>query len=161
MSRPQPGTAALQDPPARGSAQPVAYEPPWVIARTSAALRLLGRFYGFCLDTFVQMFRRPVQVREFVEQAWFVAKVSFLPTLLVAIPFCVIIVFQINQLLGELGAVDLAGAGAGLAVVRGNRPMVRVLLVAGSGATAICAHLRARPIREGVGAPVTPGRHPP
>src|SRR4051812_10819429 len=99
MSRPQADTA-VQDPPAREPAAPVEYDPPWVIAKTRGALQLLGRFYAFCLDTFVQMFRRPVQVREFVEQAWFVAKVSFLPTLLVAIPFCVIIVFQINQLLG-------------------------------------------------------------
>jgi len=31
----------------------------------------------------------------------------------VAIPFCVIIVFQLNQLLQELGATDLAGAVPG------------------------------------------------
>jgi phospholipid/cholesterol/gamma-HCH transport system permease protein len=161
MSRPQPDSAALQDRPApKASAEPISYDPPWVIAKTRGALQLLGRFYAFCLDTFVQMFRRPVQVREFVEQAWFVAKVSFLPTLLVAIPFCVIIVFQINQLLGELGAVDLAGAGAGLAVVREIGPMVSVLVVAGSGATAICADLGSRTIREEIDAMVTLGVNP-
>ena len=37
-----------------------------------------------CLDTFVQMFRRPFQLREFIEQSWFIARVSFVPTLLVA-----------------------------------------------------------------------------
>ena len=113
-----------------------------------------------CLDTFVQMFRRPFQVREFIEQSWFIARVSFIPTLLVAIPFCVIIVFQINQLLSELGAVDLAGAGAGLAVVREIGPLVSVLVVAGSGATAICADLGSRTIREEIDAMVTLGVNP-
>ncbi len=113
-----------------------------------------------CLDTFVQMFRRPFQLREFIEQSWFIARVSFVPTLLVAIPFCVIIVFQINQLLSELGAVDLAGAGAGLAVVREIGPLVSVLVVAGSGATAICADLGSRTIREEIDAMVTLGVNP-
>ena len=146
MPKPGPGTAAP--------------ETPWMIAQTKAGAAVLGRFYAMCLDTFVQMFRRPFQVREFVEQAWFIAKVSLVPTLLVAIPFCVIIVFQTNQLLGELGAVDLAGAGAGLAVVREIGPMVSVLVVAGAGATAICADLGARTIREEIDAMVTLGVNP-
>lgn len=135
-------------------------DPSWIVARTRNSFAVLGRFYSFCLDTLVQMFRRPFQGREFIEQAWFIAKVSFLPTLLVAIPFCVIIVFQLNQLLGELGAVDLAGAGAGLAVVREIGPLVSVLVVAGSGATAVCADLGARTIREEIDAMVTLGVNP-
>jgi phospholipid/cholesterol/gamma-HCH transport system permease protein len=127
-------------------------QPPWVISTVRGAGVILGRFYAMCLDTFVQMFKRPFQMREFIDQAWFIARVSFIPTLLVAIPFCVIIVFQLNQLLSELGAVDLSGAGAGLAVVREIGPMVSVLVVAGSGATAICADLGSRTIREEIDA---------
>jgi phospholipid/cholesterol/gamma-HCH transport system permease protein len=119
-------------------------------ARTAVrgAPTVAGQFYATALDTFVLIFRRPFQFREFVEQAWFIARVSFVPTLLMAIPFCVIVVFQINLLLTDIGAVDLAGAGTGLAVVREIGPMVTVLVVAGAGATAICADLGSRRIRE-------------
>jgi phospholipid/cholesterol/gamma-HCH transport system permease protein len=141
-------------------AETTSAEPPWVVAKGAGAARVVGRFYAMCLDTFVQMFKRPFQLREFVDQSWFIARVSFIPTLLVAIPFCVIIVFQLNQLLAELGAVDLAGAGAGLAVVREIGPMVSVLVVAGSGATAICADLGSRTIREEIDAMVTLGVNP-
>lgn len=85
---------------------------------------------------------------------------SIVPTLMVAIPFCVIIVFQLNQLLGEIGATDLSGAGAGLAVVREIGPMVSVLVVAGVGATAVCADLGARKIRDEIDAMEVMGVRP-
>jgi hypothetical protein len=80
--------------------------------------------------------------------------------LLVAIPLCVVIVFQINQVLIQIGAVDLAGAGAAVAVVREIGPIVSVLIVAGAGATAICADLGSRKIREEIDAMVTLGIDP-
>ncbi|MEV7397087.1 ABC transporter permease [Aeromicrobium sp. NPDC092404] len=125
-----------------------------------AIFTLLGRFYAMSLETFRQLFKRPFHTKEFIEQAWFIASVSLLPTLLVAIPFCVIIVFQINQLLAQIGAVDLAGAGAGLTVVREIGPLVSVLVVAGAGATAICADLGSRTIREEIDALITLGVNP-
>lgn len=39
------------------------------------------------------LFRRPFQWREFLGKSWFVARVSLLPTLLVAIPFTVLVSF--------------------------------------------------------------------
>ena len=36
----------------------------------------LGGFYGMALDTFVLMFKPPLAWREFILQAWFVARVS-------------------------------------------------------------------------------------
>lgn len=95
---------------------------------------------------------RPLHIRETASAAWFIASVSLIPTFVISIPFCVIIVFQLNQVLGELGAGDLAGAGTGLAVIREIGPIVAVLVVAGTGATAICADLGARSIREEVDA---------
>lgn len=108
----------------------------------------VGGFYSMTAETARLTLRRPFQWREFLHQAWFIASVSVLPTLMVAVPFCVIVVFQLNQLMTELGATDLAGAGAGMAVVREIGPMVSVLVVAGAGATAVCADLGARKIRE-------------
>jgi phospholipid/cholesterol/gamma-HCH transport system permease protein len=119
-----------------------------------------GDFYGFVGKVFTQMFTRRFRFREFVSQAWFITTVSFAPALLVAIPFCVVIIFQINQILIQIGAVDLAGAGAGVAVVREIGPIVSVLVVAGAGATAICADLGSRKIREEIDALVTLGIDP-
>ncbi|MFE3229207.1 MlaE family ABC transporter permease [Nocardia sp. NPDC059228] len=121
-------------------------------AGTRGAPRVLGEFYATALETFRYVPRRPFQLREFVSQAWFIASVSIVPTLLMAIPFCVMVVFQINVLLNEIGAIDLSGAGAGVAVVREIGPIVTVLAVAGTGATAICADLGSRTIREEIDA---------
>ncbi|WP_245994608.1 MlaE family ABC transporter permease [Nocardioides immobilis] len=119
-----------------------------------------GDFYAFVGKVFAQMFTRKFHFREFVSQAWFIATVSFWPALLVAVPFCVVCVFQINQVLIQIGAVDLAGAGAAVAVVREIGPIVSVLVVAGAGATAICADLGSRKIREEIDALVTLGIDP-
>lgn len=126
-------------------------------ARISAPV---GSFYRMSVEVFRHGFRRPFQLREFLQQSWVIVSVSVVPTLLVAIPFCVIVVFQLNQLLTELGAADLAGAGAGLAVVREIGPMVSVLVVAGAGATAICADLGARKIRDEIAAMSVMGLNP-
>lgn len=125
-------------------------------AKARAALRVapraVGAFYATSLETFRSMFKRPFHLREFLEQAWFIASVSIMPALLMAIPFCMMFVYQINILLAEIGAVDLAGAGAGVAIVREIGPIVTVLVVAGAGSTAICADLGSRTIREEIDA---------
>ncbi|WP_246592642.1 MlaE family ABC transporter permease [Nocardioides daeguensis] len=124
------------------------------------ALSTFGDFYTFVGKVFRTMFTTRFRFREFVSQAWFITTVSFGPALLVAIPFCVVIIFQVNQLLIQIGAVDLAGAGAAVAVVREIGPIVSVLVVAGAGATAICADLGSRKIREEIDALVTLGIDP-
>lgn len=100
------------------------------------------------MDTLVTMFQPPFAWREFVEQTWFVARVSLLPTLLLSIPFVVLVQFMLNILVAEIGAQDLSGTGAAIATVNQIGPTVDVLVVAGAGATAMCADLGARTIRE-------------
>ena len=39
-----------------------------------------GRLFAFGLDVFFALFRRPFQVREFLQQAWFIASVTIIPT---------------------------------------------------------------------------------
>jgi phospholipid/cholesterol/gamma-HCH transport system permease protein len=65
-----------------------------------------------------------------------------------AIPFTVLGVFTLNILLIEFGAADFSGTGAALGAVTQVGPLVTVLVVAGAGATAMCADLGARTIRE-------------
>jgi phospholipid/cholesterol/gamma-HCH transport system permease protein len=111
-------------------------------------VRSIGEFFAMSLDTFVQMFRPPWAWREFIVQTWFVARVALLPTLLLSIPFTVLTTFTINVLLVEIGAADFSGAGAALGTVTQTGPIVTVLVIAGAGATAMCADLGSRTIRE-------------
>ena len=82
------------------------------IGNFSGAMQAVGGLFAMSADAVKFAFRRPFQAREFVEQSWFVARVSLAPTLLVAIPFTVLVSFTLNILLRELGAADLSGAGA-------------------------------------------------
>jgi phospholipid/cholesterol/gamma-HCH transport system permease protein len=111
-------------------------------------VRAVGGFFALSLDTFVALFRPPFAWREFLTQSWFVARVSLLPTILLSIPFTTLVVFIINVLLVEIGAADYSGSGAALGTVNQIGPIVTVLVVAGAGATAMCADLGARTIRE-------------
>lgn len=110
-------------------------------------LRGIGGFYAVALDTLLLIPRRPFAWREFLLQCWFIARVSIAPALLLAIPFTVLAAFTLNVLLFEFGAADFAGTGAGVALAQLG-PIVTVLVVAGAAATAICADLGARTIRE-------------
>ncbi|SFB13288.1 phospholipid/cholesterol/gamma-HCH transport system permease protein [Amycolatopsis marina] len=112
------------------------------------ALQPVGGFLAMCLDTAVGIFRRPFQLREYLEQTVFIARVSIVPAIMLTIPFLGVVMYNLNELLGEIGAIDFAGAGVGLAVIREIGPLASVLVVAGAGATAICADLGSRKIRE-------------
>jgi phospholipid/cholesterol/gamma-HCH transport system permease protein len=111
-------------------------------------VRAFGGFFSMALDTFVALFQPPFAWREFIAQSWFVARVSILPTLLLTIPYTVLLTFITTILLTEIGASDFSGTGAALGTVRQIGPIVTVLVVAGAGATAMCADLGARTIRE-------------
>lgn len=54
--------------------------------------------------------------------------------------------FILNILLVEFGAADFSGSGAALGAITRIGPVVTVLVVAGAGATAMCADLGARTV---------------
>ena len=114
----------------------------------TAVLRQSGLFFAFCLDALRGLTRRPFQVREFLQQAWFVSSVSILPAALVSVPFGAVIALQLGSLVRQLGAQSFTGAASVLAVVREAGPIVTALIIAGAGGSAICADLGARKIRE-------------
>jgi phospholipid/cholesterol/gamma-HCH transport system permease protein len=124
----------------------IALNPAW---KPAAAV---GGFFAMALDVLVLIPRKPFAWREFVDQSWFVARVSLLPTLMLAVPYSVLVVFTFNILLLEFGAADFSGTTAAFATVTQIGPIVTVLVVAGAGATAMCADLGARTIREEVDA---------
>src|SRR4051794_27682993 len=118
----------------------------------TAGISQTGRLFALFLDVVRLTFRRPFQGREFVQQAWFIASVTILPTSLVAIPFGAVIALQLGTLTRQLGAQSFTGAASVLAVIREASPIVCALLIAGAGGSAICADLGARKIREEIDA---------
>src|SRR3978361_228514 len=111
-----------------------------------------GDFVVLAGETFAAMFRGPFALRELIDQIWFVARVSIVPTIVLSIPYTVLIVFTLNIVLIEVGAGDLSGAGAALASATQVGPVVTAIVVSGAGATARCAALGARTIREEIDA---------
>ena len=96
--------------------------------------------------------RRPFQGKEFVNQSWFIASVTILPTALVSIPFGAVIALQLGTLTRQIGAQSFTGAASVLAILREASPIVTALLIAGAGGSAICADLGSRKIREEIDA---------
>jgi phospholipid/cholesterol/gamma-HCH transport system permease protein len=107
-----------------------------------------GDFFAFGVDVARSVVRRPFQVRELIQQAWFISSVSILPAALVSIPFGAVIALQLGSLVRQLGAQSFTGAASVLAVVREAGPIVTAIIIAGAGGSAICADLGARKIRE-------------
>jgi phospholipid/cholesterol/gamma-HCH transport system permease protein len=109
-----------------------------------------------CLDTLVQFWRSVrhlrFQWREMIEQAWFIASVTILPTALVSIPFGAVIALQIGNLSRQVGAQSFTGSAAVLAILREAAPIVCALLISGAGGSAICADLGSRKIRDEIDA---------
>src|SRR5437868_13173060 len=105
----------------------------------AGALRETGRLFALALDVLVNIFKRPFQMREFIQQAWFIASVTIIPTALVAIPFGAVIALQLGDLSRQIGAQSFTGAASVLAIVREASPIVCALLISGAGGSAICA----------------------
>src|SRR6478735_8718317 len=104
--------------------------------RVLAPVGTAGKLFAFGLDVGRGLFRRPFQTREFLQQAWFIASVTIIPTALVDIPF------------GAVIALQLGG------------PIATSLLIAGAGGSAIAADLGARKIREELDAMMVLGIDP-
>ncbi|MBN9744301.1 MULTISPECIES: ABC transporter permease [Amycolatopsis] len=118
----------------------------------AAALHQTGRLYALGLDVVRLTFRRPFQFRELVQQFWFIASVSILPTALVSIPFGAVIALHIGSLTTQIGAQSFTGAASVLAIIQQASPIVTALLIAGAGGSAMCADLGSRTIREEIDA---------
>ncbi|WP_343709956.1 ABC transporter permease [Mycobacterium sp.] len=120
--------------------------------RAAPPLRIIGGFVRMCVLTGKALFRPPFEWREFILQCWFIVRVSLVPTMAVSAPLTVLFIFTFNILLIQVGAADISGAGTAVAVITQIGPIVTVLVVAGAAATAICADLGARTIREEIDA---------
>lgn len=128
--------------------------------RVLAPLGTVGKLFAFGLDVGRNLFKRPFQLREFLQQAWFIASVTIIPTALVAIPFGAVIALQVGGLIKQFGAQSFTGSASVLAVVQQAGPIATALLIAGAGGSAIAADLGARKIREELDAMMVLGIDP-
>lgn len=131
-----------------------------VVSRVAAPIGTAGKLFAFGADVARSLFKRPFQTREFLQQAWFVASVTIIPTALVAIPFGAVIALQMGTLIKQFGAQSFTGAASVLAVVQQAAPIATALLIAGAGGSAIAADLGARKIREELDAMMVLGIDP-
>ncbi|SHL02148.1 phospholipid/cholesterol/gamma-HCH transport system permease protein [Pseudonocardia thermophila] len=122
---------------------------PTIVTR---ALTPVGKFFLLALEIARMTVKGPFQWREYIEQTWFVTKVSALPTALFTIPFGATIALLLAELTRQFGAQSQTGAGSVLAIVQQAAPIVTALLISGAGGSAVCADLGARTIREEIAA---------
>ena len=85
---------------------------------------------------------------EFIQQCWFITKVTLIPVVMISIPFGVIIALHVGSLSAQLGAESHIGSAMVLAVVRESSPVATALLIAGAGGSAMTADLGSRRIRS-------------
>src|SRR5213593_1231027 len=111
-----------------------------------------GRMFSVGLEAVHTTLRRPWPFQEFIDQMWFLIKVTTVPVILIAIPFGMIISLHVGSFLTQLGSSSHMGAAMVLAVVREEAPVATALLIAGAGGSAMCADLGSRRIRDEIDA---------
>src|SRR5919199_6788924 len=92
-----------------------------------------GKMYAVGLEAIHTIPRRPWPFEEFIQQVWFLAKVTTVPVILISIPFGMVISLHVGSFLTQLGAQAHMGAAMVLAVVREEAPVATALLIAGAG----------------------------
>ena len=119
-------------------------------------VRSFGALVALVLDTIVASINAILHgrfaMREFFEQAWFLVSVSLLPTLLIALPFGLVLVLEVGSLANNIGAPSFVGAVDAVGTVREAAPLIVAIVLAGAGGSAVCADLGARTIRDEIAA---------
>jgi phospholipid/cholesterol/gamma-HCH transport system permease protein len=107
---------------------------------------------GTLLAIALEGFRKTWNVRnwaaEYIEQCWFIARVTTLPVMLIALPLGGTIALQVGQIVRQIGAESGTGATVVQALVTQVAPMAAALLISGAGGSAITSDIGSRRIRE-------------
>ncbi len=133
---------------------------PPVFPKISWFLGEVGAMFASGFEAIRLGFRLGVPVGEFLDQCWFLAKVTTIPLILISVPFGAVIALEVGSLLQQIGAQSQLGAIMVLAVVREQAPVATALLIAGAGGSAICADIGSRKIRDEISAMEVMGVQP-
>ncbi|GAA0942890.1 ABC transporter permease [Actinocorallia libanotica] len=130
------------------------------VARVHRGLSSLGEMFAIGFEGL----RRTWDIRawfwEFVEQCVFLAKVTTLPVILVALPLGATVALQVGDLAGQLGAQSATGGAVIVGLVREVAPIAAALIIAGAGGSAITSDMGARNIRDELAAMEVMGVNP-
>ncbi|MGI8332961.1 MlaE family ABC transporter permease [Actinomadura scrupuli] len=107
---------------------------------------------GTLFITGIEGFRKSWNVRqwwgEFVEQCAFLAGVTALPVMLIALPLGGTISLQVGQIVRQIGAQSGTGATVVQAMVTQVAPVAAALLISGAGGSAMASDMGSRRIRD-------------
>jgi phospholipid/cholesterol/gamma-HCH transport system permease protein len=127
-----------------------------VVAKLTAAFAVLGALFALLLDavwsTADAVVHRRFSWAEFAEQSWFLISVTVLPTILIAIPFGLVLVLEVGGLAVQIGANAVVGAVDAIGIVREAAPVITAIILSGAGGSAICSDLGSRTMRDEISA---------
>lgn len=119
---------------------------------------------GLLFVTLLEGLRRTWDIRhwwaEFVEQCWFLARVTSVPVMLIALPLGATISLQVGDIARQLGAQSGTGALLVAAMITQVAPLAAALLVSGTGGSAMTSDMGARNIRDELAAMEVMGINP-
>lgn len=79
--------------------------------------------------------------KEYVDQCWMMASITWFPVMLIALPIGATVSLQVGQLVQQLGAESTTGSIVVLGVVREASPIAAAMLIAGAGGSAISSDM--------------------
>ena len=120
--------------------------------KPATLVRETGNMFAIALEALRRTWDVRQWGREYLEQCWFIAKVTSIPVVLIAIPFGAVIALHVGSFSRQLGAESNTGAAMVLAIVREAAPVAVALLIAGAGGSAMTADLGSRKIRDEIAA---------
>jgi phospholipid/cholesterol/gamma-HCH transport system permease protein len=124
--------------------------------KVAAALAVLGDIFAMLCDavwsTADAIVHRRFSWSEFAEQSWFLVSVTILPTVLIAIPFGLVLVLEVGGLAVQIGANSIVGSVDAIGIVREAAPVITAILLSGAGGSAICSDLGSRNMRDEISA---------
>jgi phospholipid/cholesterol/gamma-HCH transport system permease protein len=92
--------------------------------------------------------RKGFPFTEFIQQCWFISKVTVVPLVFISIPFGVILALHVGSFFTQIGAESHIGATMIVGIVREAAPVATALLIAGAGGSAMTADIGSRRIRS-------------
>ena len=104
-------------------------------------IRYVGGLVVFTLDSFIQIVKPPVFIRETIAQVYSIGVRSMPLVCLAALSTGTVLGMQTIDILGKFGAVQYVAAVVGLSVVKELSPVITTLLVAGRSGSGISAEL--------------------
>ena len=122
------------------------------VQKPQTLFRETGNMFAVALEGLRKSYAVREWWKEFVDQCWFIAKVTSLPVILISIPFGAVIALHVGSFNSQLGAESATGSAMVLAIVREAAPVATALMIAGAGGSAMTADLGSRKIRDEIAA---------